>query len=181
MSLIILQTIPDRILITLYMKPLRVNDSILYLVHHLVLFRTLLALMILDHKVLADHQIVLSIKRNTFQYILGKPAPLATWVCEGGLPDEATVTTTEESTTLAIETAESKHAGTYGLVLENEYGAQTAAFKVVLDSEKSGYMSTSEIMEEHYKEASFSKKPPAAINVSNKLFRHDDVIMTSFI
>jgi len=94
----------------------------------------------------------------------GKPAPLATWVREGGLPDEATVTTTEESTTLAIETAESKHAGTYGLVLENEYGAQTAAFKVVLDSEKSAYMSTSEIMEEHYKEASFSKKPPAAIN-----------------
>ena len=91
---------------------------------------------------------------------------MATWVREGGLPDEATVTTTEESTTLAIETAESKHAGTYGLVLENEYGAQTAAFKVVLDSEKSAYMSTSEIMEEHYKEASFSKKPPAAINVS---------------
>ena len=109
--------------------------------------------------------------------VIGKPAPLATWVREGGLPDEATVTTTEESTTLAIETAESKHAGTYGLVLENEYGAQTAAFKVVLDSEKSAYMSTSEIMEEHYKEASFSKKPPAAINVSISIILFHHVIV----
>ena len=57
---------------------------------------------------------------------------MATWVREGGLPEEATVTTTEESTTLAIETAESKHAGTYGLVLENEYGAQTAAFVAIV-------------------------------------------------
>ena len=118
----------------------------------------------LVHKV--PHQYSTRPGRILLIIIIGKPAPLATWVREGGLPDEATVTTTEESTTLAIETAESKHAGTYGLVLENEYGAQTAAFKVVLDSEKSAYMSTSEIMEEHYKEASFSKKPPAAINVS---------------
>ena len=129
----------------------------------------------LEHKV-PDHN---STRPGSFflTIIIGKPAPLATWVREGGLPDEATVTTTEESTTLAIETAESKHAGTYGLVLENEYGAQTAAFKVVLDSEKSAYMSTSEIMEEHYKEASFSKKPPAAINVSIKIILFHHVIV----
>ena len=129
----------------------------------------------LEHKV-PDHN---STRPGSFflTIVIGKPAPLATWVREGGLPDEATVTTTEESTTLAIETAESKHAGTYGLVLENEYGAQTAAFKVVLDSEKSGYMSTSEIMEEHYKEASFSKKPPAAINVSITILLFHHVIV----
>ena len=60
----------------------------------------------------------------------GKPAPKATWVREGGLPVEAVVKTNEESTSLIIDNAKAEHAGTYGLVLENDYGAQAAAFKV---------------------------------------------------
>ena len=65
----------------------------------------------------------------------GKPAPRATWVREGGLPVEAVVKTTEESTSLIIDNARAEHAGTYGLVLENDYGAQAAAFKVVMELE----------------------------------------------
>jgi len=60
----------------------------------------------------------------------GKPAPHATWVREDGLPKEALVKNTEESTTLTIENASKDHEGVYGLLLQNEYGAQAAAFKV---------------------------------------------------
>ena len=34
-----------------------------------------------------------------------------------------------EQRRLFLKTTKAEHAGTYGLVLENEYGAQTAAFK----------------------------------------------------
>ena len=62
----------------------------------------------------------------------GKPAPHATWVRENGLPAEAQVKNTEESTTLNIENASKEHEGIYGLLLQNDYGAQAAAFKVIL-------------------------------------------------
>ena len=85
---------------------------------------------------------------------------MATWVHEGGLPAEAIVTTTDESTTLKIESAEAKHQGTYGLVLENEFGAQTAAFQVVLDVDKKSYYQSQIKSQTKEYEASFSKPPP---------------------
>lgn len=97
----------------------------------------------------------------------GKPAPQATWVRDGGLPIEAIVKTTEESTTLSIETAEEKHSGTYGLVLENEYGAQTAAFKVVLDLDKQSYLeSQARRQHQEFEEIEFLKKPPGKLEAS---------------
>ena len=94
----------------------------------------------------------------------GKPAPMATWVHDGGLPVEAVVTTTDESTTLKIDAAEAKHQGTYGLVLENEFGAQTAAFQVVLDVDKSSYYASQVKTQTEEYEATFSKPPPKAIS-----------------
>ena len=61
----------------------------------------------------------------------GKPAPHATWVREDGMPAEARINNTEESTTLSIENAAKEHEGIYGLLLQNDYGAQAAAFKVL--------------------------------------------------
>ena len=68
---------------------------------------------------------------------------------------------------MSIETAHKKHSGTYGLVLENEYGAQTAAFKVVLDLDKQAYL-TSQAQRQHqeYKEIQVLKKPPPKVEAA---------------